>query len=114
MGWRTGRTRLFFQDPLWEGVPPLSVTDVQDKLHLATGLQTLTRLLLWRPDSAFACTWPWLSSAMSTVTSRLLPISDASSGTLAVRLFQHLGDAGAYISSAEAFVRPQCSRLYLR
>ena len=102
MTWDGGRVGPGFSSriPFGKVFHPLSVTDVQDKLHLATGLQTLTRLLLWRPDSAFACTWPWLSSAMSTVTSRLLPILRRELWDSSSQAFQHLGDAGAYISSA--------------
>ena len=39
-----GRTQLVFHDPVWDGVPPLAVVDVQDKLSLESDLRSLLRV----------------------------------------------------------------------
>ena len=100
MGWQTGRTRLLFQDRLWEGVPPLPVIDAQVKLHLQTLLNVDPAVAV----EARQCLRLHVALAfirdVSTAADLRRELWDFSS-----QAFQHLGDAGAYISSAEAFVR---------
>ena len=97
-----------FHDPVWDGVPPLAVVDVQDKLALEGDLQSLLRVDSGTLSEARQCLCLHVALAFTRDVQNFpqpaaelrKELWEASS-----RAFQHLGDAGVYISSAEAFVR---------
>ena len=96
--------------PGWDGGPPLAIVGVQDQLVLDGGLHSLRRVdaspatatearqcLCLHVALAFARDTNNFQQAAADLRKELWQASS--------QAFQHLGDAGAYISSAEAFVR---------
>ena len=88
---------LVFHRPIWEGVPPLEVVDLQLLRASPEKREEVRQCLCLHVALAFSGTQ---EAALSQASASRRELWEASS-----EAFQHLGDAGAYISSAEAFVR---------
>ena len=94
--------------PIWEGVPSLEVVDMQDLLVVGDDLAQLLRVVPDKRAEARQCLCLHVGLAFCGTTEAALPKASELRRELweaSSEAFQHLGDAGAYISSAEAFVR---------
>ena len=103
-----GKGQITFSHPLWEGVPPLSILDAQDKLTLPEDLRDALQLGSERAEEMRQCLCLHVALAFEAD----LPTAWERARDLRRELweessaaFQHLGDASPYISTAEAFVR---------
>ena len=100
-----GKSQITFGHPLWEGVPPLSILDAQDKLALPDDLRDALQLGSDRAEETRQCLCLHVALAfeedLSTAWERARDLRrelwEESSAA-----FQHLGDASPYISTAEA------------
>ncbi|CAE7249929.1 unnamed protein product, partial [Symbiodinium necroappetens] len=103
-----GKGQMTFNHPLWEGVPPLSILDAQDRLALPEDLGVALQLNGEKAEETRQCLClhvalafePDLSAAWDKARDLRRELWEDSSAA-----FQHLGDASPYISTAEAFVR---------